>query len=111
MMSVRSGGTALRYRVVGCNESRESGDLETVETSRTTRDGSPWALRPARFSDTREALRALACHVVAQARTGRISLRPTGPRFGTPAFDDGTRVMVEGDRLIRNDEQTVIRIR
>lgn len=59
---------------------------------------------PPRFVPTREALRALACYVVAPARkaaTGRIGLRPTGDGFGTPPFDDGTRIVVRGDELLR----------
>lgn len=59
---------------------------------------------PPRFAPTREALRTLACYVVAPARkavTGRIGLRPTGDGFGTPPFDDGTRIVVRGDELRR----------
>jgi hypothetical protein len=63
------------------------------------------ALRPlpATFSATRAGLHALACYVISpmrKARTGRIGLRPTGDGFGTPLFDDGTRVLVRGDRLV-----------
>ena len=36
-----------------------------------------------------------------KARTGRIGLRPTGDGFGTPPFEDGSRVLVRGDRLAR----------
>jgi hypothetical protein len=46
----------------------------------------------------------LACYVIAperKARTGRIGLRPTGDGFGTPPFEDGSRVVVRGDRLAR----------
>ena len=52
---------------------------------------------------TRESLRAVACYVVGparKARTGRIGLRPTGDGFGTPPFDDGSRILVRGDRLV-----------
>ena len=52
---------------------------------------------------TRESLRSVACYVVAPARkqrTGRIGLRPTGDGFGTPPFDDGSRILVRGDRLV-----------
>ena len=52
---------------------------------------------------TREALRSLACYVIAparKARTGRIGLRPTGDGIATPPFDDGTRIGVRGDRLV-----------
>lgn len=57
---------------------------------------------PAAFVSTRESLRALACYVISparKARTGRIGLRPVGEGFGTPAFDDGTRIVVRGDQL------------
>jgi hypothetical protein len=37
-----------------------------------------------------------------KARTGRIGLRPTGGGFGTPPFEDGSRVVVQGDRLARD---------
>jgi hypothetical protein len=59
---------------------------------------------PSTFVATREALRALACYAIAparKARTGRIGLRPTGDGLGTPTFDDGSRIVVRGDRLIR----------
>jgi hypothetical protein len=55
---------------------------------------------------TREALRSVACYVVAPARraeTGRIGLRPADGGFGTPPFADGTSVRVLGDELIRRD--------
>jgi len=57
---------------------------------------------PAAYVTTRDALHMVACYVVAparKARTGRIGLRPTGDGFGTPPFDDGSRVVVRGDRL------------
>jgi hypothetical protein len=59
---------------------------------------------PAGFSTTREGLRALSCYVISPARkqrTGRIGLRATGDGFGTPPFDDGSRLVVRGDRLVR----------
>jgi hypothetical protein len=59
---------------------------------------------PPGFAETREGLHALACYVIAparKARTGRIGLRPTGDGFGTPPFDDGSRVLVRRDRLVR----------
>ena len=62
---------------------------------------------PANFAATREALRALACFVVAPARKaqgGRIGLRPTIDGFGTPVLDDGTQIAVRGDRLIREPD-------
>ena len=57
---------------------------------------------PAAFATTRDALHTLACYVVSparKARTGRIGLRPTGEGFGTPPFDDGSRIVVHGNRL------------
>ncbi len=57
---------------------------------------------PASFAATRESLRKLACYVIAPARktrTGRIGLRATGNGFGTPRFDDGTRITVSGEVL------------
>jgi hypothetical protein len=57
---------------------------------------------PPAFAATRESLRALACYAISparKARTGRIGLRPTGDGFGTPPFDDGSRITVRGDRL------------
>jgi hypothetical protein len=57
---------------------------------------------PASFPATRESLRMLACYVIAparKARTGRIGLRATGDGFGTPPFDDDTRITVSGDQL------------
>ena len=57
---------------------------------------------PATFDETRKGLWALACYVISperKARTGRIGLRPTGDGFGTPPFEDGSRVVVHGDRL------------
>jgi hypothetical protein len=57
---------------------------------------------PASFAATRESLRTLACYVIAparKARTGRIGLRATGDGFGTPPFDDGTRIVVRRDQL------------
>jgi hypothetical protein len=52
---------------------------------------------------TRESLRAVACYAVSPARkaeTGRIGLQPVGDGFGTPPFEDGTRIVVEGDELV-----------
>lgn len=57
---------------------------------------------PDSFPSTRESLRALACYVISPARkirTGRIGLRPVAGGFGTPPFDDGTRIVVRGDEL------------
>lgn len=63
---------------------------------------SPLGPLPTTFATTREALRALACYVVAparKARTGRIGLEPFGEGFATPTFDDGSRLAVEGGEL------------
>ncbi len=57
---------------------------------------------PSAFRPTRDSLHALACYSIAparKARTGRIGLRPTGDGIGTPPFDDGTQIVVRGDRL------------
>ncbi len=58
---------------------------------------------PPSFVSTRDGLHGLACYAVAparKARTGRIGLRPVGEGIGTPPFEDGSRIAVEGDRLI-----------
>lgn len=58
---------------------------------------------PRGFVATRESLRAVACYVISparKARTGRIGLRPTDDGFGTPPFEDGTRILVRGDLLV-----------
>jgi hypothetical protein len=70
----------------------------------TSTKEQPMNQLPAGFAATRESLRALACYVVSPARKaqgGRIGLRPTGDGFGTPVLDDGTRIVVRGDRLLR----------
>jgi hypothetical protein len=57
---------------------------------------------PPSFVTTREALRTLACYAISPARkrrTGRIGLRSNGEGFATPAFDNGTRIAVRGDRM------------
>src|SRR5438045_7874205 len=57
---------------------------------------------PAEFAATRNALRVLACYAISparKARTGRIGLRATGDGFGTPPFEDGSRIVVRGDHL------------
>jgi hypothetical protein len=57
---------------------------------------------PARLHETREALRAVACYVVAPARKARdqhIGLVPVAGGFGTPSLDDGAALVVQGDRL------------
>lgn len=58
---------------------------------------------PDEFLRTRESLRALACFVLApayKARTGHIGLRPVGQGFGSPPFDDGSRLVVRGTELV-----------
>lgn len=60
---------------------------------------------PDSFVTSREALKQVAVHIVARARsqaTGRFGLRPTVGGFGTPEFgDDLTRVRVSGSVLVR----------
>jgi hypothetical protein len=56
------------------------------------------------FTSTRTGLHALACFAIAPARkalTGRIGLRAVDGAFGTPLLPDGSRVLIRGDRLIR----------
>ncbi len=58
---------------------------------------------PASFAATREALHALAEHVLAPARyrvDGHIWLLATPGGFGTPPFGDGERVRVDGIELV-----------
>jgi hypothetical protein len=60
---------------------------------------------PGAFRTTRDALHALACYVISparKARTGRIGLRAVDGGFGTPPFDDGSRIVVHGNRLARD---------
>jgi hypothetical protein len=60
-------------------------------------------LLPPTFTATREALRAVACYVIAparKARTGHIALTPVDGGIGTPPFDDGTWIGVRDDRLV-----------
>src|SRR5262245_46414641 len=67
---------------------------------------------PAAYATTRDDLHMLASYVVAparKARTGRIGLRPTGEGFGTPPFDDGSRIVVHRDLLAADSgAETVI---
>ena len=61
---------------------------------------------PATFGATRDALRALACYVIApvrKAQIGRIGLAPRGRGFGTPPFEDGSVIAVDADRLVRRN--------
>ena len=58
---------------------------------------------PGAFSETRNALHALAEHVLSAAyfqSTKHIGLRPTPRGFGTPVFGDHERVRVDGTALI-----------
>lgn len=57
---------------------------------------------PPTFSQTREALRALACYAISparKARSGRIGLRSHDGGIATPPFDDGTRISLRGVEL------------
>jgi hypothetical protein len=68
---------------------------------------------PESFANTRQALHALAEHVIAPARyraDGRIGLVPTANGFGTPAFGDRERVRVEGIELVHERPGTTTRI-
>src|SRR4051794_31515187 len=59
---------------------------------------------PPSFASTRAGLHALACFAIAPARkaaAGRIGLRGVDGSFGTPLLPDGSRVLVRGDRLLR----------
>jgi hypothetical protein len=58
---------------------------------------------PAAFTPTRDALHALAEHVMSAAyfhATTHIGLRPTPRGFGTPVFGDRERVRVDGTGLV-----------
>jgi hypothetical protein len=70
---------------------------------------------PGAFSETREALHALAEHVLAAAyfrSTKHIGLRPTPRGFGTPVFGDHERVRVDATALVHergaSEERTEI---
>lgn len=57
---------------------------------------------PDRFAETTEALRQVACYVVAPARKAqvqRIGLVPVAGGFGTPPLDGGAALVVHGDRI------------
>jgi hypothetical protein len=74
-------------------------------------------LLPSTYVETRTALHAVAAYVVAPARkthTGHIGLRPVGLGIGTPPFDDGTAIVIEGERLRHvpsNDEVPLTTLR
>ncbi len=58
---------------------------------------------PEVFASTRDALHALAEHVVSAAyfrTTKHVGLRPTPRGFGTPVFGDHERVRVDGTALV-----------
>jgi hypothetical protein len=68
---------------------------------------------PPTFVQTRDALHALAEHVIAPARqrvTGHIGLLATPGGFGTPVFGDGECVRVEGAELIHEHPGSTRRI-
>jgi hypothetical protein len=67
----------------------------------------------ATFVATREALRTLACYVIAparKARTGHIALAPTadGGAIGTPPADPGPWIGVRDDRLVVDPGPTAV---
>ena len=58
---------------------------------------------PAELVDTREALHAVAEHVLAAARygaNGKVGLRWTRGGLGTPFFGDDNQVRIQGDQLV-----------
>ncbi len=68
---------------------------------------------PASFASTRDAMHALAEHVVAPARyrvERHIGLIPTPGGFGTPVFGDGERVRVDGVELVHERPGTSTRV-
>jgi hypothetical protein len=68
---------------------------------------------PATFDATRDALHALAEHVIAPARyyaDQHIGLVCTPGGFGTPTFGDGERVRVEGLELVHERPGTTVRV-
>src|SRR5258706_12014023 len=64
------------------------------------------------FTETREALRTLACFVIAPCRKavdGRIGLRATGDGFGTPPFGErARRVVVRGAQVVVEEGGSVV---
>jgi hypothetical protein len=65
---------------------------------------------PLSYPATRRSLHALACFVIAPARlarTGRIGLRPAPGGFGTPPFEDGSRIAVRDCEVVRQPGGTV----
>jgi hypothetical protein len=63
---------------------------------------------PAGYTETRQALHALAEHVLAPSlyrETGKIGLRATPGGFGTPIFDGDRQLRVEGGVLVDGDRR------
>jgi hypothetical protein len=64
------------------------------------------------FAATREALRAVACQVIAPARKavdGHIGLAATGDGFGSPPFGErARRIVVRGTSLVIEDQGAVV---
>jgi len=68
---------------------------------------------PASYDPTRDAMHALAEHVLAAARfrtDKHIGLVPTAGGFGTPSFGDGERVRVDGVELVHERPGTSTRV-
>ncbi len=68
---------------------------------------------PDTFHATRDALHALAEHVLAPARyraDRHIGLVPTPGGFGTPTFGDGERIRVDGVELVHDRPGTSVRV-
>lgn len=69
---------------------------------------------PTAFGETREALHALAEHVLAPARyhaDGHIWLVPAPGGFGTPAYGDGERLRVDGVEVVHERPGATTRVR
>src|SRR5690348_9718927 len=68
---------------------------------------------PDTFASARDALHALAEHVLAPVRyraDGRIGLVVATGGFGTPVLGDGERVRVDGTELVHERPGTVTRV-
>jgi hypothetical protein len=68
---------------------------------------------PDSFVAARDGMHALAEHVLAPARyraDGHIGLVPTANGFGTPTFNEGERVRVDGIELVHERPGTVTRV-
>ena len=69
---------------------------------------------PAAFGETREALHALAEHVLAAARyhaDGHISLVAAPGGFGTPEYGDGERLRIDGVEVVHERPGATTRVR